>query len=289
VLADFRAWLQQAAAASADNGATDLPAEPAEPLDLHTLLGQLVALRHEVNLQTRATRAQQEQTGEALRQLGQAHEALRQKQAVSSEPGPRDQEDAARPLLKALVDLHDSLALAHREVQRVQGALLPLLSSLTAPAALPVTPAEQPLEVAVRLPFWARLLGADRALRRVLAKRQALADTRAEESRQQAQGAQERRQALAEQAGVRVRQLVTSMVTGYTMSVQRLERALEQHGLEPIACVGEPFDPDVMEAVEVVTESGRDSTSVVEEVRRGYLWRGRLFRPSQVKVARPQR
>ena len=36
------------------------PPPPAEPVDLHTLLGQFLAVRHEVNLQTKAVRAQQE-------------------------------------------------------------------------------------------------------------------------------------------------------------------------------------------------------------------------------------
>jgi molecular chaperone GrpE len=278
VLADFRAWLEQAAAGPADNGegSAAVAAEPAAVVDLHTLVGQFVALRHEVNLQTRATRAQQEQAGQALQQLGQALETLQQRQVVSAHARPGDTDDQQRPLLKTLVALHDSLALAGREVRRVESALLPALNQLTA-GLVPLL-ATPPLEAAVPLPFWARLLGTDRALRRMLADRQALAAARAEESHQQAQ-----------QAGARVRQLVTSMVTGYTMSVQRLERALQQHGLEPIVCVGEPFDPEVMEAIEVVTESGRESTTVVEEVRRGYRWRGRVFRHAQVKVARPER
>jgi molecular chaperone GrpE len=71
--------------------------------------------------------------------------------------------------------------------------------------------------------------------------------------------------------------------------LQRLERAIEQQGLEAIECVGEPFDPETMEVAEVVREPGRDSTEVLEEIRRGYFWRGRLFRYAQVRVARGER
>ena len=42
-----------------------------EPIDLHTLLAQFTALRHEVHLQTRAARAQQEQGAETLRQFAE--------------------------------------------------------------------------------------------------------------------------------------------------------------------------------------------------------------------------
>jgi molecular chaperone GrpE len=89
------------------------------------------------------------------------------------------------------------------------------------------------------------------------------------------------------QAGERVGQLVTSLVAGYTMSLQRVERALQQYGLEVMECVGQPFDPERMEAVEVVTDRGRAASEVIEVVRRGYLWRGKVFRFAQVRVARP--
>jgi molecular chaperone GrpE len=62
---------------------------------------------------------------------------------------------------------------------------------------------------------------------------------------------------------------------------------MTQHGLETIPCVGEPFDPETMEVAEVVREEGRASTEVLQEIRRGYLWRGRLFRYAQVRVAKP--
>ncbi len=41
-----------------------------------------------------------------------------------------------------------------------------------------------------------------------------------------------------------------------------------------------------MEVVEAVAESGRPAGEVIEEVRRGYLWKGRVFRYAQVRVAK---
>src|SRR5262249_43099791 len=92
----------------------------------------------------------------------------------------------------------------------------------------------------------------------------------------------------AETAGLttQLRQLLDSVVTGYTMSLQRLDRALEQQGLQPIPCVGQRFDPETMEVAEVVDRAGRTPSEVVEEIRPGSLWRGRLFRLAQVCVAR---
>ena len=70
------------------------------------------------------------------------------------------------------------------------------------------------------------------------------------------------------------------------MSLQRLERTLRQSGLEPIPCIGQPFDPETMEAVDAAAATGLPAGQVVEEIRRGYLWRGRVFRYAQVRVAK---
>lgn len=76
------------------------------------------------------------------------------------------------------------------------------------------------------------------------------------------------------------------MAAGYAMTLQCVERALSKHGLEAIVAVGRPYDPERMEAVEAVADSGRPSGEVVDEVRRGYLYQGRVFRFAQVRVAK---
>jgi len=260
VLADFRAWLHE----------TALPAPAApdgETIDLHTLLAQFTALRHEVHLQTRASRAQQEQGAEALRQLGETLAALQQSQLSARRGEEQARDEALRPLLKTLVEVYDALALAEREVGRAQDSLLPALEqSADAPSLAPSPPAAPS--------FWARLFGLGRTIRDQQATIAAL-------QRQLAES-----QADKPGSTPRVRQVLASILTGYTMSRQRVDRALQQHGLEPIRTVGEPFDPERMEVLEVVTDSGRPSGEVVGEVRRGYLWRGRVFRFAQVRVAK---
>ena len=54
-------------------------------VDLYTLVGQFTALRQEVNLQTRAVRAQQEQNAETLRQLAEAVDYLTQAPAATAQ------------------------------------------------------------------------------------------------------------------------------------------------------------------------------------------------------------
>src|SRR5262249_18293336 len=81
LLADFRRWLTEAASADTLSD----PSEADEPPDLHTLLGQFLAVRQEVNLLTRATRAQQEQQAETLRQFSSALEMLQRAQAATGQ------------------------------------------------------------------------------------------------------------------------------------------------------------------------------------------------------------
>ncbi len=106
VLEDFRGWLTEVGAAK-----TEAAPPVGEEVDLYTLVGQFTALRQEVNLQTRAARAQQEQNAETLSRLAETVDFLTQA------PGDAPEGDEIRPLLKTLVDLYDAVALAGREFQ----------------------------------------------------------------------------------------------------------------------------------------------------------------------------
>jgi molecular chaperone GrpE len=58
---------------------------------------------------------------------------------------------------------------------------------------------------------------------------------------------------------------------------------LEKEGLERIDPVSEPFDPVEHEAV--MHEPGEGAAHVVDVMRAGYRWKGRVLRPAMVKVA----
>ena len=261
ILADFRDWLTALGAPSED----DVAGPPAEAIDLHTLLGQFLAVRQEVNLQTRAVRAQQEQNADTLRQLTAALDALQQSQAREDQAQQQTVEEVLRPLLKTLIDLYDALSLAGREVARMRDTVQPSLEQFIA-----ATQEETPAPPSPRS-FWSRFFGSSAA--------------DAEARQREAQARQEREQ-LARDSAERVRQMLASLVTGYTMSLQRVERALRQHGLDAIPTTQARFDPERMEVVEAVADSGRSAGEVIEEVRRGYLWNGRVFRYAQVRVAK---
>jgi len=76
------------------------------------------------------------------------------------------------------------------------------------------------------------------------------------------------------------------ILKGVEMVKRKLDRVLEGEGLTPIEALGRPFDPRIHEAVLEAETNDSPSGTVVEEFRRGYLFRGRVLRASMVKVAR---
>src|SRR5262249_20766802 len=105
-------------------------------------------------------------------------------------------------------------------------------------------------------------------------------------AQRRAEGQRQEGRERAEEACERGEQALAALVTGYTMGIQRIGRARRGPGLEPSPTVGQGFDPERMEALGKVADSGRPEGEVVEEVRRGYLWNGRVFRYAQVRVAK---
>ncbi|MBZ5635334.1 MAG: nucleotide exchange factor GrpE [Acidobacteriia bacterium] len=72
---------------------------------------------------------------------------------------------------------------------------------------------------------------------------------------------------------------------GLDLIRQRLFDALKKLGLEPIIAQGEPFDPHIHHAVEMVETGDAPDHTVLAEFQRGYNFKGRLLRPAMVKVA----
>jgi molecular chaperone GrpE len=268
LLGDFGAWLRQAAAAPA-------PAPAAPEFSWQALAAEFTALRQEVHLQTRNSRSQLEQNAAALEQLSAALEAL-----GTDEGG--DAQATLRPLVKTLLDVYDALALARRQVQRVQESMAAQAASAKPPLPAPPVPFARGHGSSRMWWPWRWIAGDDAGQARHIAELEAALHVQTIHSGKLA-ALLDQRQAEVDRAGG----LVAALITGYSMGLQRIEHALEQHGLEAITCVGEPFDPEQMEVVEVVPTPGQIGTMVIEEVRRGYMWEGRVFRFAQVRVAGP--
>ena len=74
--------------------------------------------------------------------------------------------------------------------------------------------------------------------------------------------------------------------SGVELIYKQLQDALAKLGVQPIPAKGEPFDPHVHEAIEMVETSDAPDHEVIEELQRGYKIKDRLLRPAMVKVAK---
>jgi molecular chaperone GrpE len=72
---------------------------------------------------------------------------------------------------------------------------------------------------------------------------------------------------------------------GVELIYQRFFDALRKMGLEPIETSGQEFDPNLHEAVQRVHTEEYEDQAIVEELQRGYNFKGKLLRPAWVKVA----
>jgi molecular chaperone GrpE len=74
--------------------------------------------------------------------------------------------------------------------------------------------------------------------------------------------------------------------SGVELIYRQLQDALAKLGVRAIPAKGEPFDPHVHEAIEMVETSDAADHEVLEELQRGYKFKDRLLRPAMVKVAK---
>jgi molecular chaperone GrpE len=66
--------------------------------------------------------------------------------------------------------------------------------------------------------------------------------------------------------------------------IKQMEEILRQLQVQPVAAVGEEFDPRHHEAMGSVERLDMPDQHVAEEVRRGYRLREKLLRPALVRV-----
>jgi molecular chaperone GrpE len=76
-----------------------------------------------------------------------------------------------------------------------------------------------------------------------------------------------------------------ALLEGIKMVHKNLDKLLEKEGLERLECVGRPFDPNMHEVLAEVPTNDHQSGTVIEEARKGFMFKGKVLRPSVVKIA----
>ena len=77
----------------------------------------------------------------------------------------------------------------------------------------------------------------------------------------------------------------SALLKGVKMIHRNLTRMLEREGLERIDAVGKVFDPKFHEIVVKIPRNDCEEGLVLEEVRRGFVFKGRVLRPCMVNVS----
>ena len=77
-----------------------------------------------------------------------------------------------------------------------------------------------------------------------------------------------------------------AILQGVRSTANRFQSALANAGVEPIAAAGEPFNPELHEAVDTAETDPEMDGIVIDEYSRGFRMGDRLLRPARVKVGR---
>jgi molecular chaperone GrpE len=79
----------------------------------------------------------------------------------------------------------------------------------------------------------------------------------------------------------------SAVANGLEIVLKKFSDLLTAEGLSAIESVGKKFDPTTHEAVERVPCDDKVEGTILEEIRKGFTIKGKLIRPSIVKIAVP--
>jgi molecular chaperone GrpE len=77
-----------------------------------------------------------------------------------------------------------------------------------------------------------------------------------------------------------------ALLNGVRVTANMFEAKMQSLGLSAVPSMGEEFDPEVHEAVEIVPVPKNKDNRVIEEFQTGYRFGSRLLRPARVRVGR---
>jgi molecular chaperone GrpE len=82
---------------------------------------------------------------------------------------------------------------------------------------------------------------------------------------------------------------VESYRKGFDLLYRQLTTVLEKIGLNRIPTEGQPFDPNLHQAIEAEESESYEPPVILREIKTGYTYQDILLRPSMVKVGVPPR
>ncbi|MEE4294351.1 MAG: nucleotide exchange factor GrpE [Xanthomonadales bacterium] len=79
---------------------------------------------------------------------------------------------------------------------------------------------------------------------------------------------------------------VQALVEGQELTLKMLNKVMQDHHLEVIDPAGEPFDPELHEAMTVLPSAEHEENTVMDVIQKGFRLHDRLIRPARVVVTR---
>ena len=80
---------------------------------------------------------------------------------------------------------------------------------------------------------------------------------------------------------------IESLLQGVELTRDGLLATLEKFGVKAIESAGEPFDPNIHDAIAMEETDEMEPNFVLREFQKGYSYKDRLLRPSKVVVSKP--
>lgn len=79
-----------------------------------------------------------------------------------------------------------------------------------------------------------------------------------------------------------------AVIEGIELTYKSFVDALVKHKVEPVNPKGEPFDPELHQAMSMLDNPDVEPNTVLEVFQKGYTLHGRLVRPAMVVVSKPE-
>ena len=77
-------------------------------------------------------------------------------------------------------------------------------------------------------------------------------------------------------------------IEGLDSIIKNMESLLEKNNISPIDALGEIFDPNLHEAISIITDNKLDDNTITKEIRKGYISQNRVIRPTLVEISKKQ-
>ena len=73
---------------------------------------------------------------------------------------------------------------------------------------------------------------------------------------------------------------------GLDSILKNMDSLLKKYDVAPIDALGEIFDPNLHEAISVISDPNLDDNTITKEIRKGYISQKRIIRPTLVEISK---